>query len=103
MFWKQEQTSILTVLQTGHKDLVLSGDGRCDSPGYSAKYGLYTFMELDYNVVLHIKLMKVQSSLILRIYIYIYAYCIIMYVHFPYKVMTLVAVLIWRRRDLSEG
>ena len=58
-FWKREQMSMLTVLQTEEKALVLGGDGRCDSPGFSAKFGAYSFMELDYNVVLHIELVQV--------------------------------------------
>ena len=45
--------SMLTVLQTEEKALVLGGDGRCDSPGFSAKFGAYSFIELDHNVVLY--------------------------------------------------
>ena len=52
--------SMKTVLQTEEKALVLGGDGRCDSrPGFSVKFGAYSFMELDYNVVLHIELVQV--------------------------------------------
>ena len=57
--WKREQSSMLTVLQTCDQPLALGGDGRCDSPGFSAKYGCYTFMELEHNAVLHIELVQV--------------------------------------------
>ncbi|CAC5398255.1 unnamed protein product [Mytilus coruscus] len=42
------------------KQVVLSGDGRCDSPGYSAKYGSYTPMDLNTKKILDIQL--VQSN-----------------------------------------
>ena len=34
-------------------DLVLSGDGRCDSPGKSAKFCTYSMMEATHNQILH--------------------------------------------------
>ena len=34
-------------------DLVLSGDGRCDSPGKSAKFCTYSVMEATHNQILH--------------------------------------------------
>lgn len=34
-------------------DLVLCGDGRCDSPGKSAKFCTYSLMESESNVILH--------------------------------------------------
>ena len=33
--------------------LVVAGDGRCDSPGNSAKYCSYTLMDTDTHLVLH--------------------------------------------------
>lgn len=36
----------------GENALHLSGDGRCDSPGFSAKYGTYTVMEVNSGVIL---------------------------------------------------
>ena len=39
------------------KDLVLCGDGRCDSPGKSAKFCTYSLMESDTNVILHLKIL----------------------------------------------
>lgn len=41
--WKIQQETLLTLFED--TPLKLSGDGRCDSPGYSAKYGSYTVME----------------------------------------------------------
>ena len=34
-------------------DLVLSGDGRCDCPGKSAKFCTYSMMEITHNQILH--------------------------------------------------
>ena len=34
-------------------NLVLSGDGRCDSPGKPAKYCIYSVMEISGNKILH--------------------------------------------------
>ena len=50
-----QQEAVIEYLK-GNK-LHLSGDGCCDSPGYSAKYGAYSLMDsatdliLDYNLV----------------------------------------------------
>lgn len=41
-------------------DLVLAGDGRCDSPGFSAKFGSYSLMDLKHNVILHFELVQVS-------------------------------------------
>ena len=37
------------------KSVVLCGDGRCDSPGKSAKYCTYSLMESDSNKILHVE------------------------------------------------
>ena len=41
--------------------LVLSGDGRADSPGHSAKYGSYTVLEMSCNEVIHFSLVQVSQ------------------------------------------
>ena len=41
--WEREQDTVFNDLEG--KDLWLSGDGRCDSPGHSAKYGTYTMID----------------------------------------------------------
>ena len=35
--------------------MLLAGDGRCDSPGSSAKYCTYSLMDLDTNTILHME------------------------------------------------
>ncbi|CAN7981048.1 unnamed protein product [Ixodes pacificus] len=56
--WKAEQAQLVQGLQG--KTLRLAGDGRADSPGYSAKYGTYSLMEMDIKRIIHFEL--VQST-----------------------------------------
>lgn len=37
--------------------VVLAGDGRCDSPGKSAKFCTYSMIEKDKNLILHFEVM----------------------------------------------
>lgn len=41
--WSSEMENLLPSLQEKSVDLL--GDGRCDSPGHSAKYLTYSFMD----------------------------------------------------------
>ena len=41
--------------------LILGGDGRADSPGHSAKFGTYSMIELNHNVVLDIQIVQVRN------------------------------------------
>ena len=41
--------------------LHLSGDGRCDSPGYSAKYGTYTLTDSATDLILDYSLVQVSD------------------------------------------
>jgi solute carrier family 8 (sodium/calcium exchanger) len=59
--WEEQQSNMIALLQAYDKPLSLGGDGRCDSPGFSAKYGTYTFMELEHNAILHIELVQVYN------------------------------------------
>ena len=43
--WTSHQVSLLASLS--HMPLKLAGDGRCDIPGYNAKYGTYTMLDTD--------------------------------------------------------
>ena len=44
------------------RQIILGGDGRCDSPGYCAKYGSYSCMDLDKNIILDTQLVQVIAS-----------------------------------------
>ena len=49
---------------------MIGGDGRADSPGYSAKFGSYTVMELKRDVVIDVQLVQV-SILYYNLFYYI--------------------------------
>ena len=53
-----QQNAILEFLRG--TNLQLFGDGRCDSPGYSAKYCTYSLMDSATDLILDYKL--IQSS-----------------------------------------
>ncbi|KAK1889567.1 putative chemoreceptor glutamine deamidase CheD 1 [Dissostichus eleginoides] len=48
--WISCQIGVLDGLSREPK-IVLSGDGRCDSPGHSAKYGTYSLMDVDTGLI----------------------------------------------------
>ena len=58
---KAEQSVILGQIGEGEK-LVLGGDGRADSPGHCAKFGLYTLMDLKRNKIIEVQLVQVKES-----------------------------------------
>ena len=43
------------------KPLVLTSDGQCDSPGYNAKYGTYSVMEVTSEKIMHFSLVQVSE------------------------------------------
>ena len=57
--WKRHQNELITLFQDKKKQLILGGDARCDSPGYCAKFGSYTLMELESNQILDVELVQV--------------------------------------------
>ena len=42
--WRKERNRVISLLKKGNCVIVI-GDGRCDSPGHSAKYCTYTLMD----------------------------------------------------------
>lgn len=46
----------------GDRPVKLAGDGRCDSPGHSAKYCSYSLMDAATSEVLHCELLQVNYS-----------------------------------------
>ncbi|KAG0434766.1 hypothetical protein HPB47_018899 [Ixodes persulcatus] len=60
--WEAEQKSLLTATKD---KLHLAGDGRDDSPGYSAKYGTSTLLDTRINKIMHYEVLQsteVKSS-----------------------------------------
>ena len=57
--WREHQQQLLDSLADKEDGLVLAGDGRCDSPGYCAKYGSYTLIEEEMNRVVDFELVQV--------------------------------------------
>ncbi len=57
--WMRQQIQFIEVIQAFDEPLVIGGNGRCDSPGHSAKYGAYNLMELRHNVVVDVELVQV--------------------------------------------
>ena len=54
--WTMRQSEYIDEAKQNNRSLVLGGDGRADSPGFS---GSYTTMDLDLNVVSHLSLVQV--------------------------------------------
>ena len=60
--WRANQQSLLERLSESERGLVLAGDGRCDSPGYCAKFGSFTFIEEEINRVVDFQLVQVSTA-----------------------------------------
>ena len=57
--YTRQQASEAVVEYLRGEQLHLSGDGRCDSPGYSAKYGTYSLMDSATDLILDYSLVQV--------------------------------------------
>lgn len=57
--WKSEQLALLSSLKAEKKKLVLTGDGRADSPGHCAKFGSYSVIEMSCGKVIDYRLVQV--------------------------------------------
>lgn len=58
--WKEHQTQLTSEIRDKGLPIVIGGDGRCCSPGHTAKYGTYSVMDLNSGKILDIQL--VQSN-----------------------------------------
>ena len=58
--WEEEKSKLIDSLQG--KSLEMVGDGRCDSPGYSAKYCSYSLMEIESQKVVDFELVQVSET-----------------------------------------
>ena len=59
-FYIKQRNKIVSELKT-HTALNIIGDGRCDSPGFSAKYEIYSFMNQQSNKIIDFTLTNVGS------------------------------------------
>ncbi len=60
--WAEEKELLQGALRDSQESLILAGDGRCDSPGFSAKYCNYSFMNLSDNRIVDFELVQVTQS-----------------------------------------
>ncbi|KAH7972492.1 hypothetical protein HPB52_012661 [Rhipicephalus sanguineus] len=58
--WKEEQEGLLSAAVG--RDMVIAGDGRSDSPGFSAKFGTYSMLDVTANKIIHLELVQVTGS-----------------------------------------
>lgn len=57
--WSEEQQRVVGQLQSTGTPLVIASDGRADSPGHSAKFGVYTGLEATLNKIVDLELVQV--------------------------------------------
>lgn len=55
-YWQQHQLD--TFKKVAGRSLVLAGDSRCDSPGFSAKYCTYSLLDTETNLIMHTVTLK---------------------------------------------
>ena len=60
LVYHDEKTALIKSLKDMGSPLVLTGDGRSDSPGHSAKYGTFSVIEQRLNKLLHFEIVQVQ-------------------------------------------
>ena len=58
--WEEMRNEIWPVLK--NEPLILCGDGRSDSPGFSAKYGTYVLMEQFLEVIVDIEVIDKRET-----------------------------------------
>ena len=66
--WRQNRSKIFSAIKSSKRNLSVGGDGRCDSPGYCAKYGAYTIMDLEQNQILDMQLVQVKFNIICTVH-----------------------------------
>lgn len=65
--WTDEQAAVIEEAKQLGGGLCLAGDGRCDSPGHSAKYGGYNTIEVRLNKVIDVQLVQVCTFITFKI------------------------------------
>ena len=67
LFLPNSYELFIIILKAEGQSLILSGDGRADSPGHCAKYGSYTVIDMTCSKVVDFKLgqVKIYGSVVL--------------------------------------
>lgn len=60
--WSTLQDELLKKVKESGKLLRLAGDGRCDSPGYSAKYCTYSLLDMDTDCIVSFVVVQVSET-----------------------------------------
>ncbi|XP_068112059.1 uncharacterized protein [Hyperolius riggenbachi] len=58
--WLLEKERVSSIIS--HKPLYLIGDGQCDSPGFNAKYCVYTMMDMQTSLILDFEAVQVSQT-----------------------------------------
>ena len=59
--WERQQAAMISKIKEEDRRIVIGGDGRSDSPGHSAKFGSYTFMDMEKHKVIDLQLVQVST------------------------------------------
>ncbi len=57
--WAEEQATLIDELQDMDGGLIITCDGRCDTPGHSAKFGSYIDIEIRIRKIIDIQIVQV--------------------------------------------
>ncbi|MES9879454.1 MAG: hypothetical protein ABW185_01055 [Sedimenticola sp.] len=60
--WTSAKTTLQATIRDRRQPIIVSGDGRADSPGHSAKYGAYSLIEMISGKVIDVQLVQVQLT-----------------------------------------
>lgn len=59
--WKENQATVVNLLKQSQDPIMLAGDGRADSPGHSAKYGVYTTLDCETEKIVDFEMVQVTE------------------------------------------
>ena len=62
--WRKNQKEQIEEIKSSERELELSVDGQCDSPGHNATYSTVTAMDTKTNKVLNFKIVHVKVCVI---------------------------------------
>ncbi|KAH7985712.1 hypothetical protein HPB52_025454 [Rhipicephalus sanguineus] len=62
LVWTAQQQHLLQ--EARGRPLTLAGDGRADSPGYSAKFGTYTLLDVETKKITHFELVQEWAQIV---------------------------------------